>query len=219
VSGYAAIATALAMVTPIVRAAPMVNALPIWLQWYVRPFGEFTIFTLLPWTGFVFAGGAAGALIAAARNDREERRLHAILVTVGVALVLLGFYTAGRPSIYRASSFWTSSPTWVAIRVGIVMMALSAIYALGALSERTGVALRWLGRLGRSSLFVYWSHVELVYGYASWLWRHRLPLWGTAIAFCVFCALMYGAVVLRDRVVDYWRARPRGQLVSAPSNS
>src|SRR6185369_11483701 len=94
---YAAIATAIAMVTPIVRIAPAVGALPLWLQWYVRPFGEFTIFTLFPWAAFVFAGGAVGALIAAARGDAAERRLHAILGAAGVALVALGFYTAARP--------------------------------------------------------------------------------------------------------------------------
>jgi uncharacterized membrane protein len=216
---YGAIASAIAMLTPIVRDATLVDALPVWFQWHLRPAGELTTFTLLPWAGFVFAGGAVGALIAAARDERSERRLHAILAGVGATLVALGFYTAGRPSLYHASSFWTSSPTWFAIRVGIVTMALSAIYALGALSERTVVALRGLERLGRSSLFVYWVHVELVYGYASWLWRHRLPLWGTAIAFCVFCAAMYWTVVLRDRFVDYWRTRPRGQLISAASNS
>ena len=75
VACYAVIATAIAMVTPIVRIAPAVDALPMWVQWYVRPFNEFTIFTLFPWAGFVFAGGAVGALIAASRDEREERRL------------------------------------------------------------------------------------------------------------------------------------------------
>jgi len=127
-ASYAAIAGAIAMITPIVRAAPAVDALPLWLQWYVRPFGEFTIFTMLPWAGFVFAGGAAGAVIAAAGNERDEGRRLAILGLTGVSLVLLGFYTAGRPSIYAVSSFWTSSPTWFAIRLGILMIALSVIY-------------------------------------------------------------------------------------------
>ena len=67
---------AFAMLTPIVRASPAIDAWPLWLQWYMRPFGEFTIFTLFPWAGFVFAGGAVGALIAAARDARAERRLH-----------------------------------------------------------------------------------------------------------------------------------------------
>ena len=110
----------------------------------------------------------------------------------GAALIALGFYTAGRPSIYRVSSFWTSSPTWFAIRVGILMMALTRDLCAerspwtakpNATLSRASVDASPLARLGRSSLFIYWIHVELVYGYASWLWRHRLPLWGTAIAF------------------------------------
>src|SRR4051812_28760555 len=126
---YGCLAAAFAMATPIVRASPAIDAWPLWLQWYVRPFGEFTIFTLFPWAGFVFAGGAVGALIAAARDARGERRLQTILGATGVVLVWLGFYAAGRPSIYASSSFWTSSPTWFAIRLGILMIALTAIYA------------------------------------------------------------------------------------------
>src|SRR5207237_310490 len=65
-----------------------------------------------------------------------------------------------------------------------------------------------LARLGRHSLFVYWIHVELVYGYASWLWRGRLPLWGTLAAYAAFSMLVYAAVVLigvKSRV----RVRPQ----------
>ena len=65
-----------------------------------------------------------------------------------------------------------------------------------------------LATLGRSSLFIYWIHVELVYGYASWMWRHRLPLWGTAIAFVA----VLRADVPRDRL-----ARPGGRQVAEPA--
>lgn len=222
---YACIAAAFAMATPIVRASPTIDAWPLWLQWYMRPFGEFTIFTLFPWAGFVFAGGAVGALIAEARQPGAERRLQAVLGVVGAALVVLGFYAAGRPSIYAASSFWTSSPTWFAIRLGILMIALSAIYgceaAIVAVKRRAAPGLLGapkraereggdpLAKMGRSSLFIYWIHVELVYGYASWLWRHRLPLWGTAIAYTLFCVLMYRAIGWRDLLVGKWRNRSR----------
>jgi hypothetical protein len=47
---------------------------------------------------------------------------------------------------------------------------------------------------------VYWIHVELVYGYATWPIHGRLPLWGVAVAYAVFTALMYGAVVIFDRL-------------------
>ena len=223
---YAAIATGFAMVTPIIRISSTVNALPLWFQWYIRPFNEFTIFTLFPWAGFVFAGGAVGALIAASREERAERRLHAILGAIGVVLVVAGFYTAGRPSIYTASNFWTSSPTWFGIRVGIMMIALTVIYGFEQIVGHEDTKARstnnlllrvfvssWqtpLAVMGRNSLFIYWIHVELVYGYASWGWRHRLPLWGTAIGFVLFSVLMYRAIGWRDQAVSRWRNRSRG---------
>src|SRR5262249_40202999 len=46
---YASAAAALALITPIVRASPTVDLLPMWLQWYLRPAADFTAFTLLPW--------------------------------------------------------------------------------------------------------------------------------------------------------------------------
>lgn len=74
--------------------------------------------------------------------------------------------------------------------------------------------------MGRNSLFIYWIHVELVYGYASWGWRHRLPLWGTAIGFVLFSVLMYRAIGWRDQAVGRWRnrslgARPATQAATA----
>ena len=234
VAVFAAGALMMAMATPIVRAASWVDSLPVWIQWYLRPAGEHTTFTALPWAGFVLAGAAVGSLIAAVRGDRAERRLHLWLSVAGASLVAVGVFTASRPSIYREASFWTSSPTWFAIRVGILMLALSAMYALGRTGSnseqesddetRTRKTNWWfrasvrswqmpLATLGRSSLFVYWIHVELVYGYASWLWRGSLPLWGTALAFVAFAALMYAAVVGRDWLLACRSAiRPRVPL-------
>jgi len=229
---FSALTLAFSMLTPIVRGSPLVGQLPLWMQWHLRPTGDMTVFTLLPWAGFVFAGAAVGALLARARDPRGERRANIAVGACGAALIVLGFYTAGRPSIYASSSFWTSSPTWFAIRVGILMLALSWLYGLEqAVGQREesvdrphgavkGVLLSWqapLERLGRHSLFIYWIHVELVYGYFSWLWWHRLPLWGTALAYALFCALIYRAIDWRDRFVDFWRTRPRRAVLSAAS--
>jgi uncharacterized membrane protein len=202
---YALVATAIGMATPIVRASPLVDRLPIWFQWYLRPSGEFTTFTLFPWAGFVFAGAAVGVLVADLREDAAERRLHIGVGVAGALLIAGGLVAAAQPSIYRSSSFWTSSPTWFAIRTGILMIALASCYA--AMSLRV-VGSSWqapLARMGRASLFIYWIHVELVYGYASWLWRGQLPFWVAVAAFMAFCVVMYGAIELRDRVVANWR--------------
>jgi uncharacterized membrane protein len=208
---YATLAVAFAMSTPLVRIAAWVNALPVGAQWYVRPAGDLTNFTLFPWAGFVFAGAAAGLLIASARDQRAEMRVQLSLATVGAALTASGFYGASLPTIYRQSSFWTSSPTYFAIRTGVMMLALAVTYGLVRSASR-GITLPWLERLGRRSLFVYWIHVELVYGYATWPIRHRLELWQTTIAWLAFSMMIYGFVVLRDRLVARWHTKG-----SAPS--
>lgn len=210
---YGALAGLVAMATPIVRAAAWVDHLPLWFQWYVRPAGDLTTFTLFPWSGFVFAGAGAGVLVAAipsggaaAIADRGEpaRRLHLGLGVAGAALAALGFYAASLPTIYAVpSSFWTSSPTFFAVRVGILMAVFAALFAIPETR-----ALEPLAAMGRASLFIYWIHVELVYGYASWLWRHRLPVWGWAAAFVAFGALMDRAVGWRDRWLGEWRRPP-----------
>ena len=201
---YACLAAGIAMTTPLVRTMTSIGPLPMWMQWYFRPAGEHTTFTSFPWAGFVFAGAAVGAVLTASRD--RPYRLHASLAAAGLALVWVGVYTASRPAIYPASSFWTSSPTYFAIRVGVMMAAFAALYGVEQVANRFGVAFTALERFGRRSLFVYWIHVELVYGYASWPLRRQLPLWGVGLAYVVFTALMYGAVVLFDR----WRlARPQ----------
>lgn len=204
---YAVLAAALAMATPLVRVAAWVNALPVWMQWYVRPAGDYTNFTLFPWVGFVFAGGAVGMLIAATRDSRTERRVQWSLAAAGAALAVFGFYSASQPSIYRQSLFWTSSPTYFAIRAGVLLIALAVTYALAQGAARRGTNVVWLERIGRRSLFVYWIHVELVYGYATLPIRHKLRMWEAAIAYVAFCALIYGFVLLRDRLVDRWRSK------------
>jgi uncharacterized membrane protein len=212
-----AAAVAIAMITPVVRAAAAVDRLPTWVQWYVRPAGEHTTFTLLPWAGFVFAGAAAGTILSSLSSPgrSDAGRAPAILGPAGAALVALGFYSSTLPSIYASSSFWTSSPTWFAIRTGVVMLAVWLLVILESRSIPRALrpAFDALARFGQASLFVYWIHVELVYGYASWLWRGRLPVWLTVCALAAFSALMYRAVIARDR----YRARKPTIFVPPPA--
>ena len=195
-------ATAVAMATPVFVRAGWVDALPTWFQWYMRPSGEFTTFTLFPWAGFVFAGAAVGACLCRRQPGSPGTSADGGAGgMVGAALIGLGFYTATLPSLYAASSFWTSSPTYFAIRVGIHGGRALRRYTLWRRPETRGYRCP-VQRLGRSSLFVYWIHVELVYGYASWLLRRQLPLPATCVAYVAFVLLMYGAVILRDRALQ-----------------
>ncbi len=204
VIAFGLLAAASALGTPPLRSAEWVALVPTWLSWYLRPMGDHTTFTGFPWWGFVFAGGAAGIAVASARQRSTLPRVMLLLGTSGAFLVALGLYTASRPSIYEASSFWTSSPTYFAIRVGLVLLCLAACYGASLLPGLGGPAGGVLARLGQSSLFVYWLHVELVYGTLAGGLRHGLALWQVEAAYVAFSAAMYAAVVLRDRLLVSW---------------
>lgn len=215
VVAFSIVAAAIVFATPYVYTTRAVDALPALLRWYVLHSGEYTTFAALPWAEFVFAGAAVGALIAAAGDEASERTTTFGLAAAGALLIAVGFFGAAQPRVFPGATFWTTSPTWAAIRVGVMVVMLAGL----ALLERTVTfgCMAALARLGRSSLFVYWIHVELVYGYASYYWWKALPLWGSAVGYVLFCAAMYGAVVLRDRAAAAWRARSGRAQILTPS--
>ena len=202
---------ALAMVTPLARTAGWLGSLPPFLQWYSAPIGTHSTFTLFPWAGFVFAGTAFGSLLVMADCPREGRALRRLALGGGL-LAIGSYYASTRPSIYAVSSFWTTSPTYFGVRVGLLMVALSALFALTPLAASAPRGFRALARLGRHSLFVYWVHVELVYGYASALVHHRLPLLVNSLAYLGLVGTMYWSIDLKDWVLAWWSAGSEHRL-------
>lgn len=209
IAAFGGCAVAIAMIAPLMRLAAWVDWLPVWLQWYVRPAGEYTVFTLFPWSGFVFAGAAAGVVIAASETVWQEVRVRAIVLASGIGVLCLGLYTSTLPTIYRASSFWSTSPTYFAIRVGMLLIALGLLDIAATWLQRRGLELRALTRLGRSSLLVYWIHVQLAYGWATAPIHRRLTVGQVLVAYVVFVAAMYALIPLRDRLRQLWEAQRR----------
>src|SRR5438876_627315 len=99
---YAAVAAAIALLTPLIRTTPIVDLLPLWFQWYLRP-GDLTTFTLFPWAGFVFAGAACGVILATTSDAHAERRVQFWFAAAGLLLIAMGEYLARRPGIYSRS--------------------------------------------------------------------------------------------------------------------
>lgn len=72
----------------------------------------------------------------------------------------------------------------------------------------------WLEEFGRSSLFVYWIHVEMVYGLLTYPLHRALPLLWSWIALGILSALLYRLLRLKNRLVPPWRARrPANSIV------
>ena len=204
---YVAAVAALAMLTPVVRATALLDPLPDPLEWYFRPYPGRTNFTIFPWAGFLFAGAALGVWLDRARTPDDERRLNLWLAALGPAIALGGYFASHLPAIYSQTDFWTSSPTFFFLRLGVVITLLPLAYAWERRPWSDPDTRRApLAELGRSSLFVYWIHVEMVYGAMSNAIHRRLTFEQALVAFALFSVVLFGLARLKERLVTQWRS-------------
>jgi len=202
---------AVAMITPVVRATPLISPLPDPIEWYIRPIPGRGTFTLFPWAGFLLAALPIGIWLDTARTPDAERRVNIALAVIGLVVAAGGYAASYLPAIYRDSSFWTTSPTFFFLRLGILILSLPVAYAWNAL---------WTGRsvmqeFGQASLFVYWIHVELAYGVLSGPIHKSLTLGQAFTAYAIFTVALFGAAKLKNQIVDWWntgRLQPSGAL-------
>lgn len=205
------IATAImAMTTPLVREAGILTMLPDPIEAYIRPLPGRTNFALFPWMAFVLGGAVAGELVFAVRDARAERRLQWGFLAAGVCGLATAYAASFRPSIYPVANFWTSSPTFFFMRLGFCTAMLPIAWGIERFHifaratwtnffSEPDVPGRVITTLGRSSLFVYWIHVEMAYGGISKPIKRALPLEVSLLATVALCALLYAIVRWKDR--------------------
>jgi hypothetical protein len=171
------------------------------LEGYIRVVNNNAVFSLFPTAAYLLAGTFAGALIAA--HDDRDSRFQRQMAIWGAALFAAAGLTALVPWP-EAVSFWTGPMAIVTWRVGTMtlMMTLSWRWLL----HRQTSAADPLIVFGRTSLFVYWVHVELAYGNISYPLHHALRLPWSVLA---YAALTAGMLWLARA----WMRRPAGPIV------
>jgi uncharacterized membrane protein len=181
---------------------------PTWLPWPlesyidgVHIFGtpQAYLFPIFPWTAFAFVGLAAGVVLLRARALGNESFIFLCAAAAGIVLVEAGRWLDSRPQIYPVSDFWRTSPNFFLIRVGILLLVLSASY----LWCRKGLGQRGFApfiALGQTSLLVYWVHIEFVYGRLSLLKKHGMSAARASIGLLTIFLAMLLLSVLRVRL-------------------
>jgi uncharacterized membrane protein len=198
---FALVTTAITMVTPLVRAVGWLAPLPDPLEAYLRPAGPFAAFPVFPWAGFLFAGVLVGDLVDAVRSSsRRQAGLQAGVMVMAFLGIWLAWLASWQPSIYPKAEFWHSSPTFFFIRLGVVALTVPCAWIVEVVQPPEW--LRPLVTLGRSSLFVYWIHVEMVYGVIAEPLKGSLPLWGSLVGTALMTLLLYGIVVMKNRLLE-----------------
>jgi uncharacterized membrane protein len=195
-------------VSPAVRAMTWLAWLPDAIGGYIQPIPGLTNFTLFPWAAFVTAGVVVGVVLDAARSGAQaDRRANLWLGAAGIAMALTARQMAFLPPLDPRSAFWTTSASFFFIRLGLMVATLTAAWLW---EQRPTAGLRWspLQAFGRSSLFVYWIHVEMVYGLVSLRLHRAFSLTGAWVALAVFSGFILACVIAKDRFSRWWKGTP-----------
>ena len=196
---------------------------PDWLPWplesYINGFHNLSapqpwLFPIFPWTAFAFAGLAAGFVLQSQWARQREGLTLVLAGVAGLMLIAISRWLDARPfQLYAVYDYWHTSPNFFLIRVGMLLVILTASYAWC----RWGAG-QWAFspqiQLGQASLLVYWVHLEFVYGRASILPKHSVSIRTASLGlFTIFLAMLALAFVrirMKGRGVDVraWVWRP-----------
>jgi uncharacterized membrane protein len=198
------IAAIVAIATPPLWTTHRPSFLPWMLESYingVHNFGAPTpwIFSIFPWCGFAFVGLAFGSFLFSNFAKRKEVAALGIVGAIGaVACALSLWWDYSSVKFYAVYDYWHSSPNFFLMRCGILLLLTVAIFAWcrwGWVTEGFSPLIQF----GKTSLLVYWVHIEFVYGRLSIVpkFRSTIPLATAGMA--VIFAAMLGISIWRTR--------------------
>ncbi|HEY8713836.1 MAG TPA: heparan-alpha-glucosaminide N-acetyltransferase domain-containing protein [Candidatus Acidoferrum sp.] len=205
------IAALIALVTPPLWTTHRPRFLPWMLESYINGVHTYDapkpwIFSIFPWCGFAFVGLAFGWFLFTKRAQRNEpAELTAVAGVGAVACALSLWWDYSRVHIYAVYDYWHSSPNFFLMRCGILLLLTFAVFVWC----RWGSGARGFSlctQFGKTSLLVYWAHIEFVYGRLSILpkGRSNIPL-ATAGMVVIFLAMLWLSV---------WRTRSKQRATS-----
>jgi len=191
---------------------------PKWLPWPLESYingvhnlgaPQPWLFPIFPWAAFAFSGLAVGFGLQS-QWVRELGGWTFLQIGLGGAALAVGaHWLDARPwQFYAVYDFWHTSPNFFLIRLGMLMMIMAGAYAWC----RWGAG-QWgfspLIQLGKTSLLVYWVHIEFVYGRFTILPSRGVGVGVGTEGLIVICMAMLLLSVGRTRWdgrgADLWR--------------
>jgi len=221
------IAALIAVATPPLWTTHRPTWLPWWLETYVNGVHTFGVpqkwlFPLFPWAAFAFAGLAVGSVFLWAIAEHNEAAVFPYIAAIGVATWAGALLFDALPMhFYESGSYdyWHTSPNFFLARCGVLLITMGFAYAW----------CRWIPgwrglsptlQLGRTSLLVYWAHVEFVYGRLSILPKGRCTIPVATVGLVIVSAAMLALSIWRtgkERASKALRTSPLGSAATAES--
>jgi len=186
---------------------------PTWLPWPIESYVDGVhnlgipqagLFPVFPWTAFAFAGLAVGFILQSHWARAQEPRAFFAMGLAGSVLIEFARWLDRQPrQFYAVQDYWHTSPSFFLIRVGMLLVILSASYAWCRWGPGKSGAGLWgfspVILLGQASLLVYWVHIEFVYGRVSILPKHRMGIGGASVGLLVISLAMLALAYIRTK--------------------
>jgi uncharacterized membrane protein len=194
----------------IAMASPMMWTTwrPLWLPWYLESYingvhifdkPQSWLFPIFPWTALAFAGLVAGFILVGGWARAHVAATIGLLTAGGAAVGGIAWWLDSLPTqLYANYDFWHTSPNFLLIRVGIVSVILGGAYGWC----RWGAGQKGFSpmiEMGKTSLLVYWVHIEFVYGAFSILKQHNQTIGMATFGLAVIFVSMVMLASLRNR--------------------
>ena len=183
-------------------ASPLISQMD-WsgVSWLVRSYivPDYNSFGIFPWGAYLAFGVSAGSLLRTVPSDATERAMQ-WAAALGAALILACQYFANGPHrLYAKSEFWLNSPAQVLSKLGVTLLLLAFAFLWTRYGAKPGWS--WVRQFGTTSLLVYWVHIELIYGRASWLLKGSLNVAQTVVTAVLVILLMLGISLIKTHRV------------------
>jgi hypothetical protein len=204
--GYcAALALVVALTTPLQQSwvpGPLPDAVAGYLAQWPSASGQrvLALFPLFPWLSYAASGVALGMLWGRTRDAQTLELMLMRMLVVGACVALLT-NPSWLPGRWLASSEATAALLRVLYKTALCCVMIGPAIALA----RAPQVLRGpIAMLGRSSLLVYWVHLQFAFGTASRPFASSLPTSAWAYATLLLMAAMWGLVALRNTRRASW---------------
>ena len=193
---------------PIIGPAYFPDWLPKPLTSYIGGQRPTAWFPLFPWAAWPLVGVALGHLWV--RHSQDRRRQAMVFVATGLAGALMtGTVILIRqinPYVIRYPSELVQQmgPGSFFYRLGLIGMLALVAYLV---TRFGGARFSVMRQFGRTSLLVYWIHVDLCYGLLSKRLHGRLGFAWATVGLIGMVALMLGVSLLKTKLAQSWRRR------------
>ena len=195
-------ATIFAMLAPPLWTTFRPRFLPWPLESYVNGVHIFNapqpwLFPLFPWAAFAFAGLAVGFFLHTDFAKRRDSLTFVLLGLFGIAASALSLLFDKSPiHLYAVYDYWHSNPNFFLMRAGLLLVILFASYAWCRWGfAQTGFSP--LIQLGKTSLLVYWVHIQFVYGVLSILPKRQCSVAKATLGLAVIFVAMLALSLIR----------------------